>query len=238
MEQQGKDQPTNSSTQDKIPHGNERPDFELGPLNTGDVPRLVKELDARETVPDALVGRTAIEDTADRLAQPANPTTEREAQPKGRFGVLPRIGAAVTGLVIVTGAWLGISKAMSGDSDANQPPASEPVATAPANPTGEASPNNPETVDTLYSSFEIKDTTPPEQLGPKFADLIGKWAMFGTADPNFENKLYASIANGEVATAGEYAAKLAKEESVKIADEIFVPGWENDDQIKNAVALL
>lgn len=237
MENPSQDQSNNlPSTQDKVPHGGERPDFELGPLNTGEVPRLVKELDARETVPDALVGRTKIEDTVDALATSDICEASIDTQPKReRLGLGAKIGAAVAGLAIVAGSAFGISKALDSGNESNLPPESEPVATAPSGTgpsSAEVEPNN-----SSFDIFEIPATTPEDKVGTVVANNIDSWLMYGSEDPNFNNNVLLAIANGEVENDDEYGREFAHEVGPKIANKLFVKGWENDPELSKWVNL-
>lgn len=241
MEHPSQDQPNNlPPTQDKVPHGGERPDFELGPLNTGEVPRLVKELDARKTVPDALVGRTKIEDTVDALAATTYESSV-DTQPGKGLSRSAKIGAAVAAVFLTAVSVFGIGKALDNGGESNLPPEDEPVATAPVNPSDEATPSAAETSapqpggvedePVTTSAFEVSGELTPEKAAEVIVgDRISKWTMAG-ANQDTINKYFAASKPSDATD------KIAADNKSIIADALFIPTWNdgNHEQLADYV---
>lgn len=133
-------------TQEKIPHGGEEPDVKgLGPLTPDMEARLKSELAARTTIPDALIGKTLIEDAANHLSQIDSDQQEVETQPKKKkLGII--IGGGAAAIALAAGAAFAVNAT---NADPNE--GSKPVPTMSDGPKGgviETLPATPSPVET------------------------------------------------------------------------------------------
>lgn len=236
---------TPNQTEPKIGHGGERPDFELGNLDPREEARLLNELHSRDTVPDALVGRTQIEDSADTLARTNGPiitdtlqTTEVAEKPeKKKKGLLISLGGAAAGLAVAATAFFA-TQANNGDTN-NTPPEKNPDDTTQVEPgtdseekppVAEEEPTTPsaendapitaENEAQVLAELQLTPDMTPEQIGQRYTEVISRWTMAG-ATPDLPKKVFEEMLDDE-----SLAIDIAKENTKVYATALLGENYE------------
>ena len=150
-------------------------------------------------------------------------TPQVETKKKSKVGRYIFVGTAA--VAVAAGAVFGV-KAMT------PAPSSEPVATAPSDPTPEAVAETPVVTDNgekilTVEALEIPSTLSPAEAGEKFiSTAFSDKKMAGTTQDTYD-KFYA--ANGSSAPLEIIAAQNSK-----IYNEaLLIPGWESNESLVN-----
>ena len=208
-------------TQEKIPHGGERKDFEeLGPLTQNDEPRLIRELEARDTVPAALIDRTKQEDE------------KYESKPWYKHKAL-KIGAPVVGAAAAAALVFGLTLP-KGDADGEKNvPAPDPDQTTlidngETNPQASPTPNEQETQTPSAESYAIPAGLDAEKYADRFVKILDAWGKAGSENiDELADEWLGSSGSQE-----DFWQSVAQKNAPKFADEIFGEGWKNKPDIK------
>lgn len=179
------------------------------------------------------------------------PVVEQTSKPpeqKSKKGLY--IGAAAAAVAIAAGAVFSVN-AM------NQPPKSEPVATAPAEPNPDTSEpdasNNPEAPveqpvqgendpvitaeneQEILQSLRFTSTMNPQEAGEKYSSIISRWDMGGATSKTFYDWLNAGLPDEEI-----YAAEIAKKNTPVYATALFGEDYafSTNPNIINAISSL
>lgn len=156
------------------------------------------------------------------------PLDSRGAEKKRKKGLLIGVGAGAAGLALAAGALIGVNAA-------GQAPNTEPTAAAPADPSEtptdvEPTPASPEAgTEVSAQAYEISgDLSAADAVMVFVNDRLSAWTMAGATQETVDDYL---ASGGRTS----YFDEVAGENSLVIANALFVPGWRDDDALAHYV---